>query len=125
MNVLFTVMDRYGNTNNGTVVVQRCIGTEAKLYDCWYYSVDSRLCTSDVVVEWKVEETLFASCPCSKCVLFTAAGIGVNRNCAHGWTVSTVNVHVVVVNVPIYYADQLSLSLAIDGCCKSAVYCYG
>ena len=60
-------MDRYGNTNTGTLVVQRCIGTEAKLYDCWYFSVDSRIiaCTSDVAVECKVEETLFASCPCS------------------------------------------------------------
>ena len=44
-------MDRYGNTDTGTLVVPWCIGTEAKLYDCWYYSVNSRLCTSDVAVE--------------------------------------------------------------------------
>ena len=59
MNVLFTVMNRYGNTNNGTVVVQRCIGTEARLYDCWYYSVDSRLCTSDIALECYSESLYF------------------------------------------------------------------
>ena len=43
-------------------------------------------------------------CRSSKCGLFTAAGIGVNRNRAHRWAVSTVNVSVfvVVVNVVIY-----------------------
>ena len=55
-NISCTIMDRYGNTNTGTLVVQRCIGTEAKLYDCWYFSVDSRLCTSDVALECKQGE---------------------------------------------------------------------
>ena len=54
-NVLFTVMDRYGSTNTGTLVVQRCIGTEAKLYDCWYYSVDSEVCVSDLALECNSE----------------------------------------------------------------------
>ena len=30
---------RFGTANDGTIVVQRCSGTEAKLYDCWYYAV--------------------------------------------------------------------------------------
>ena len=48
-------MDRYGNTNTGALVVPRCIGTEAKLYDCWYYSLDLRIvkCPSDIAVECK------------------------------------------------------------------------
>ena len=34
--------------------MQGCLGTEAKLYDCWYYSVDLGLCSSDVAVECEV-----------------------------------------------------------------------
>ena len=82
VNVLFTIVDRYGNTKTGTLIVQRCIGTEAKLYDCWYYSVDSRIveCPTDVAVECKQGEcslicenggTLTTRCTC---------------DCAHGFS---------------------------------------
>ena len=54
-------------------------------------------------VGWGVDSSVLSwfQCRCSKCGLFSAAGIGVNRNCAHKWTVSTVNVRVVVLNVQI------------------------
>ena len=53
MKVFFYYCCRYGNYGNGALVVQGCFGTEAKLYDCWYYSVDLGLCSIDVAVECK------------------------------------------------------------------------
>ena len=37
--VLCFTLARFGTANDGALVVQRCSGTEAKLYDCWYYAV--------------------------------------------------------------------------------------